>query len=191
MTVTSLPDDYVHYSKPRTFSVREWARMQTFPDKHQFSGPRTTGGHRRAGNPTLGNWSRDVPKYTQIGNAVPPLLGKAIGERVKEIIKGSSIEKNKITVGQPNFFESLSEEHKSSYNELSSKQKKAVRSFLNTEEFLNLLKQTVLECTQEDLQDPKKVSFMWKAIKKSTDVVISNAAFKLLIIIASGGLYVG
>jgi len=112
MTVTSLPDDYVHYSKPRTFSVREWARMQTFPDKHQFSGPRTTGGHRRAGNPTLGNWSRDVPKYTQIGNAVPPLLGKAIGERVKEIIKGSSIEKNNITVGQPNFFESLSEEHK-------------------------------------------------------------------------------
>ena len=62
MTVTSLPDDYIHYSKPRTFSVREWARMQTFPDCHQFSGPRTTGGERRAGNPDLGNWSRDVPK---------------------------------------------------------------------------------------------------------------------------------
>ena len=36
MTVTSLPDDYVHYSSPRTFSVREWARLQTFPDHHVF-----------------------------------------------------------------------------------------------------------------------------------------------------------
>ncbi len=84
MTVTSLPDDYVHYSKPRTFSVREWARMQTFPDSHVFCGKRTTGGSRRAGSP--GNWEREVPKYTQIGNAVPPLLGMAIGERVLEII---------------------------------------------------------------------------------------------------------
>ena len=84
ITVTSLPDDYVHYSNPRTFSVREWARIQTFPDCHQFSGPRTTGGSRRAGSPE--DWSREVPKYTQIGNAVPPLLGKAIGERVKQIL---------------------------------------------------------------------------------------------------------
>ena len=86
MTVTSLPDDYIHYSKPRTFSVREWARLQTFPDRHQFSGPRTTGGERRAGNPNLDNWDRDVPKYTQIGNAVPPLLGKAIGENIKKFL---------------------------------------------------------------------------------------------------------
>jgi DNA (cytosine-5)-methyltransferase 1 len=86
MTVTSLPDDYVHYAKPRTFSVREWARMQTFPDKHIFCGKRTTGGERRAGNPSEGNWDRDVPKYTQIGNAVPPLLGKALGVRILEIL---------------------------------------------------------------------------------------------------------
>ena len=84
MTVTSLPDDYVHYSRPRILSVREWARMQTFPDRHQFSGPRTTGGERRAGNPNLGNWSRDVPKYTQIGNAVPPLMAKAIGLAIRK-----------------------------------------------------------------------------------------------------------
>ena len=86
ITVTSLPDDYVHYAKPRTFSVREWARIQTFPDHHIFCGKRTTGGERRAGNPSEGNWSRDLPIYTQIGNAVPPLLGKAIGQRVKEIL---------------------------------------------------------------------------------------------------------
>ena len=86
MTVTSLPDDYIHYRKPRTFSVREWARLQTFPDKHIFCGKRTTGGDRRAGNPSEGNWDRDVPKYTQIGNAVPPLLGKAIGEKIASFL---------------------------------------------------------------------------------------------------------
>ena len=88
MTVTSLPDDYIHYRKPRTFSVREWARLQTFPDHYLFSGPRTTGGERRAGNPNEGNWNRDVPKYTQIGNAVSPLLAKAIGEHVIKILEG-------------------------------------------------------------------------------------------------------
>jgi DNA (cytosine-5)-methyltransferase 1 len=86
ITVTSLPDDYFHYANPRTFSVREWARIQTFPDCHIFCGKRTTGGERRAGNPSEGNWNRDLPKYTQIGNAVPPLLAKAIGERVKQIL---------------------------------------------------------------------------------------------------------
>ena len=87
MTVTSLPDDYVHYKQPRTFSVREWARLQTFPDKHIFCGKRTTGGDRRAGNPAEGIWDREVPKYTQIGNAVPPLLGKAIGTKIRELLE--------------------------------------------------------------------------------------------------------
>jgi DNA (cytosine-5)-methyltransferase 1 len=90
MTVTSLPDDYVHYARPRTFSVREWARMQTFPDHHVFCGARTTGGERRAGNPSEGRWSREVPKYTQIGNAVPPMLGEAIGRRVLDILRSKS-----------------------------------------------------------------------------------------------------
>lgn len=86
ITATSLPDDYVHFSQPRVPTVREWARIQTFPDWYQFAGPRTTGGRRRAGDPDAGLWDREVPKYTQIGNAVPVLLAKSIAEHMKKII---------------------------------------------------------------------------------------------------------
>ena len=71
ITVTSLPDDYVHPTQPRILTVREWARLQGFPDWYEFRGKRTTGGVRRAGNPREGIFEREVPKYTQIGNAVP------------------------------------------------------------------------------------------------------------------------
>jgi DNA (cytosine-5)-methyltransferase 1 len=87
ITATSLPDDYVHFSQPRVLTVREWARMQTFPDWYAFSGKRTTGGRRRAGDPDAGDWSREVPKYTQIGNAVPVLLAEAVGRHLYELVQ--------------------------------------------------------------------------------------------------------
>lgn len=86
ITATSLPDDYVHYELPRILTVREWARLQTFPDWYKFAGKRTTGGRRRAGNPDEGDWTRELPKYTQIGNAVPVLLAKEIGLHLKKLI---------------------------------------------------------------------------------------------------------
>ena len=79
ITATSLPDDYVHFSQPRCLTVREWARLQMFPDWYIFKGKRHTGGLRRAGNPQKGIFDREVPKYTQIGNAVPVELAKRIG----------------------------------------------------------------------------------------------------------------
>ena len=86
ITVTSAPDDYIHFAQPRILTVREWARLQTFPDHYQFCGPRTTGGKRRAGNPDVGSWDRDVPKYTQIGNAVPVLLAQTLGEHLRQLV---------------------------------------------------------------------------------------------------------
>ena len=90
MTATSLPEDYVHYSQPRGPTVREWARIQTFPDWYIFCGPRTTGGRRRAGDPDAGIWDRDVPRYTQIGNAVPVQLARKVGEHLISILNGSA-----------------------------------------------------------------------------------------------------
>lgn len=86
ITATSLPDDYVHFSQPRILTVREWARLQMFPDWYIFKGKRTTGGLRRAGNPREGIHEREVPKYTQIGNAVPVKLAEHVGNHIKRIL---------------------------------------------------------------------------------------------------------
>ena len=86
ITTTSLPDDFVHFSQARSLTVREWARLQTFPDWYKFAGKRTTGGIRRAGNPRESIFDREVPKYTQIGNAVPVKLAYEIGKHFKTIL---------------------------------------------------------------------------------------------------------
>lgn len=86
ITACSLADDYVHFSQPRSLTVREWARLQTFPDTYIFKGKRTTGGLRRAGNPRAGNFDREVPKYTQIGNAVPVKLAEAVAKHFDELL---------------------------------------------------------------------------------------------------------
>jgi len=69
-TVTSMPDDLIHYSEPRALTVRENARLQSFPDWFEFRGKYTTGGERRR---------REVPRFTQVANAVPPLMAEAVG----------------------------------------------------------------------------------------------------------------
>jgi len=76
-TLTTLPDDYIHYCEPRILTVREYARIQSFPDSYAFQGGYTTGGDRR---------KVDVPRYTQIGNAIPPLFAEQAGIVLKEMI---------------------------------------------------------------------------------------------------------
>ena len=88
ITACSAPDDYVHFSQPRSLTVREWARLQTFPDWYVFAGKRTTGGLRRAGNPREGIFDRELPKYTQIGNAVPVELAYNIGCNFVKLLRG-------------------------------------------------------------------------------------------------------
>ena len=94
ITATSLPDDYVHYCQARSLTVREWARLQMFPDWYQFAGKRTTGGLRRAGNPVEGQFGRETPKYTQIGNAVPVGLAYAVGIHFLKLLEESENEES-------------------------------------------------------------------------------------------------
>lgn len=58
---------FFHPTQDRVISVREAARIQSFPDRVKF----------------LGNMTQ---QYRQVGNAVPPLLGKAVGECVKKML---------------------------------------------------------------------------------------------------------
>mgnify|MGYP002893223000 CR=1 FL=1 len=46
-TITSIPDELVHYCEPRILTVREHARIQSFPDWYEFKGKYTSGGARR------------------------------------------------------------------------------------------------------------------------------------------------
>ena len=60
------------------------ARVQSFPDNFIFLGPRTTGGKRR---------KYELPQYSQIGNAVPPILAEKVGQH---LIKCLEIHKDKL-----------------------------------------------------------------------------------------------
>ena len=77
-TVVTMPDDFIHYSKFRAMTVREMARLQSFDDSFVFQGKRTTGGDLR---------KTDIPQYTLVGNAVPPLMAREIGNCILKVIK--------------------------------------------------------------------------------------------------------
>jgi len=75
-TITTLPDDYVHGTEPRIFTVREYARIQSFNDWYKIRGKYTTGGERR---------KMEVPRYSQIGNAIPPLFAEQAGSALYQM----------------------------------------------------------------------------------------------------------
>jgi DNA (cytosine-5)-methyltransferase 1 len=80
-TITSLPEDLLHYAEPRALTVRENARLQTFPDWFQFKGKYTTGGLRRR---------TEVPRFTQVANAVPPILAEQLGISLIKLLQSLS-----------------------------------------------------------------------------------------------------
>lgn len=90
-TITSLPDDLLHYDEARTLTVRENARLQSFPDWFAFQGKYTTGGHLRR---------KEVPRFTQVANAVPPLVARAIGEMLIELFDRSADCNSDATISQ-------------------------------------------------------------------------------------------
>ena len=77
-TVCTMPDDFIHYSACRPTTVREMARLQSFDDSFAFQGKRQTGGNNR---------QKEIPQYTLVGNAVPPLMARAIANTILEHIK--------------------------------------------------------------------------------------------------------
>jgi DNA (cytosine-5)-methyltransferase 1 len=77
-TITTLPDDLLHYAEPRILTVRELARLQSFPDWFEFKGKYTTGSKERV---------NECPRYTQVGNAVPPLLAEVLGKALRKFLE--------------------------------------------------------------------------------------------------------
>ncbi len=80
-TVTShCLDEFVHPIEDRALTVRECARLQSFPDSYDFIG----------GPYIVPHIDREVQdKYEQIGDAVPPLLAYAWGRVITEMLKES------------------------------------------------------------------------------------------------------
>ena len=76
-TITTHPDEYIHYLEPRNITVREMARLQSFPDDFKFYGRYTINGPRRR---------FDVARCSQVGNAVPPLMAEGIGLALKSVL---------------------------------------------------------------------------------------------------------
>ena len=78
-TITTHPDEFIHYREPRNVTVREMARLQSFPDDFTFHGRYTINGPRRR---------FDVARCSQVGNAVPPLLSRAVGLALLQVAAG-------------------------------------------------------------------------------------------------------
>ena len=67
-TIDTGHRNHFHYKWDRVPTVRENARFQSFPDRFQLLGPKTQ-------------------QYKQVGNAVPPLLGLALGKTLQNLLK--------------------------------------------------------------------------------------------------------
>ena len=100
-TLTTAPDEFFHYKQARIITLREMARLQSFPDDYVFLGRYTLNGPSRG---------IDVPRNAQIGNAIPPLVGRAFGKAIMDIyhrIKTNDPSLNQYISHQFSLFESI------------------------------------------------------------------------------------
>jgi DNA (cytosine-5)-methyltransferase 1 len=81
-TLNTKADSVYHYHLARSLSVREFARLQSFPDRFLF-----TTDSRRGELPGRIRGGAAHSRYRQVGNAVPPLLAAAIAREIATIIR--------------------------------------------------------------------------------------------------------
>ena len=80
-TLNTKGDSVYHYKAYRALSVREFARLQSFPDRFVF-----TTDPRRGDLPGRIDGGPAHSRYRQAGNAVPPLLGRAIAMALQRVL---------------------------------------------------------------------------------------------------------
>lgn len=79
----SFQSNFIHPFLNRNFTAREGARFQSFTDDFIFEGMRTKM-----------SWEIGLSQYQQIGNAVPPLMAKAIADKIKYILLNGNSKEN-------------------------------------------------------------------------------------------------
>lgn len=92
-TLNTKGDSVYHYKYPRSLSVREFARLQSFPDRFVFATDPRKGmlPGRHEGGPAHS-------RYRQAGNAVPPLLARAVAGALRDAL-GAASKRGVATVG--------------------------------------------------------------------------------------------
>lgn len=87
-TITaSFYSSFIHPNQPRNLTVREAARMQTFPDTFIFKGKKTTLSKKLLAKKGIYE-ELHLDQFNQVGNAVPPLMGQHLAEICIELLKG-------------------------------------------------------------------------------------------------------
>ena len=85
-TITaSFYSSFIHPSQPRNLTVREAARIQTFPDCFRFMGKKTTLSKKLLAKKGIFE-ELHLDQFNQVGNAVPPLMANHLADLCKSLL---------------------------------------------------------------------------------------------------------